>query len=78
LILFYPPQQDDANKKIQDISEAYKTDFSRESVLEAEGLSSFSAETFSSSMNFQQNGWSVVGPRVVTLTGLEKSLDGHS
>lgn len=39
LILFYPPQQQDANKKIQDIRQTYKAQFEQESVLRVDGFS---------------------------------------
>jgi hypothetical protein len=39
LILFYPVQTKDANKKIQDIRGAYKSYFAQESVLRADSLS---------------------------------------
>lgn len=39
LILFYPPQTVDANKKIQDIRELYKAKFNQESVLRADSYS---------------------------------------
>jgi hypothetical protein len=39
LILFFPPQALDSNKKIQEIREAYKTAFQQESVLRADGFS---------------------------------------
>ena len=39
LILFYPVQTRDANKKIQDIRGAYKRYFAQESVLRADSLS---------------------------------------
>jgi hypothetical protein len=39
LILFYPPQQQDANKKIQDIRDNYKAQFRQESVLRVDGFS---------------------------------------
>jgi hypothetical protein len=38
LILFYPVQTKDANKKIQDIRGAYKSYFAQESVLRADSL----------------------------------------
>src|SRR5688572_33296204 len=40
LILLYPPQMADANKKIQEIREAYKTAFGQESVLRVDSFSS--------------------------------------
>ena len=39
LILFYPPQLQDANKKIHEIRESYKSAFSQESVLRVDGYS---------------------------------------
>lgn len=39
LILFYPPQTQDANKKIQEIRDGYKTAFSQESVLRVDSFS---------------------------------------
>lgn len=39
LILFYPPQQQDANEKIQQIREIYKAEFNQESVLRVDGFS---------------------------------------
>ena len=39
LILFYPPQQQDANKKIQEIRDLYKAGFKQESVLRVDGFS---------------------------------------
>jgi hypothetical protein len=39
LILFYPPQQQDANKKIQEIRDRYRTAFKQESVLRVDGFS---------------------------------------
>jgi hypothetical protein len=39
LILFYPPQQLDANKNIQDIRDAYKSEFQQESVLRVDSFS---------------------------------------
>ena len=39
LILFYPPQTQDANKKVQEIRENYKTAFHQESVLRVDGFS---------------------------------------
>jgi hypothetical protein len=42
LILLYPPQMQDANKKIQEIRELYKLAFGQESVLRVDSLSSVS------------------------------------
>ena len=42
LILLYPPQMQDANKKIQEIREAYKLAFGQESVLRVDSFSSVS------------------------------------
>jgi hypothetical protein len=42
LILFYPPQMTDANKKIQEIRELYKTMFLQESVLRADSRAAIS------------------------------------
>ena len=42
LILLYPPQMTDANKKIQEIREAYKLAFGQESVLRVDSFSSVS------------------------------------
>lgn len=39
LILFYPPQMQDANAKVQQIREKYKYDFRQESVLRVDGYS---------------------------------------
>jgi hypothetical protein len=39
LILFYPPQMRDANKKIQEIRELYKTTHGQESVLRVDSFS---------------------------------------
>jgi Protein of unknown function (DUF3574) len=39
LILLYPPQMQDANAKIQEIREAYKTAFGQESVLRVDSFS---------------------------------------
>lgn len=39
LILFYPPQMQDANAKIQQVREAYKTAFTQESVLRVDSFS---------------------------------------
>ncbi len=39
LILFYPPQTVNANKKIQEIREIYKAKFNQESVLRADSYS---------------------------------------
>jgi hypothetical protein len=39
LVLFYPPQQQDANKRIQEIRELYKAAFNQESVLRVDGFS---------------------------------------
>jgi hypothetical protein len=39
LILFYPPQLRDANKKVEDIRSAYKTLHSQESVLRVDSFS---------------------------------------
>ncbi|MBC7924509.1 MAG: DUF3574 domain-containing protein [Bryobacteraceae bacterium] len=39
LILFYPPQTQDANKKIQEIRDRYKSDFGQESVLRVDSFS---------------------------------------
>jgi hypothetical protein len=39
LILFYPPQMQNANKLIQEIREEYKLAFSQESVLRVDGFS---------------------------------------
>lgn len=39
LILFYPPQQQDANKKVQEIRDSYKTSFQQESVLRVDSFS---------------------------------------
>jgi hypothetical protein len=39
LILFYPPQTLDANKKVQEIREEYKRMFSQESVLRVDSFS---------------------------------------
>jgi hypothetical protein len=39
LILFYPPQTLDANKKIQDIRELFKSAFQQESVLRVDSFS---------------------------------------
>lgn len=38
LILLYPPQTPDANKKIQDIRQLYKTTFGQESVLRVDSF----------------------------------------
>jgi hypothetical protein len=42
LILFYPLTTFDANKKIQEIRDAYKTQFQQESVLRVDSLSNIS------------------------------------
>lgn len=39
LILFYPPQQQSANKQIQEIRELYKSAFQQESVLRVDSFS---------------------------------------
>jgi hypothetical protein len=39
LIVLYPPQMRDANKKLEDIREAYKTAFAQESVLRVDSFS---------------------------------------
>lgn len=39
LILFYPPQQQDANARVQEIRQNYKTAFQQESVLRVDGFS---------------------------------------
>ena len=39
LILFYPPHQQDANKKIQEIRDLYKAGFKQEAVLRVDGFS---------------------------------------
>jgi hypothetical protein len=39
LILFYPPQMTDANKRIQEIRDAYKRDHGQESVLRVDSFS---------------------------------------
>ena len=39
LILFYPPQIQDANAKVQQIREKYKSEFRQESVLRVDGYS---------------------------------------
>jgi hypothetical protein len=38
-VLLYPIQSEDANKKIQDIRDAYKTAFQQESVLRVDSFS---------------------------------------
>lgn len=39
LILFYPPQMQDANKRIQEIRQAYKNTYGQESVLRVDAFS---------------------------------------
>jgi hypothetical protein len=39
LIVFYPKRMPDANRRIQEVREQYKADFSQESVLRVDGLS---------------------------------------
>lgn len=39
LILFYPPQMQDANKRVQEIRDRYKDAFSQESVLRVDNFS---------------------------------------